>query len=90
MVLINHEHPKDCYHADEICHTLLPMYEQRCQQEIMHKEQQQIDCEMPPHNEHLSPVELDVRVAYRPHIQTQQWSCKEQAPHRQIYDVFQS
>ena len=77
-------------HEGEIRYSLMAMYEQRCKQEIMYEKQQQIDREMSPYDEHLSPVELDARVAYRPHIQTQQWSGKKPSPHRQVYDIFQS
>lgn len=90
IVFINHECHKDSRHTYEIRYTLVLVYKQWCQQEIMHKKQQQIDSEMPPHDKHLRPVEPYVRVADRPHIQTQQWDCKEQAPHRQVYYVLKS
>ena len=85
-----YERHEQHHHEGEIRYSLMAMYEQRRKQEIMHKEQQQIDREMSPYDEHLSPVELDVRVAYCPHIQTQQWSGKKPSPHRQVYDVLQS
>jgi hypothetical protein len=71
VTLIQRESHQESRHYREISQALAAMDEQWGQQEIMDQEQDEIDSEFPPYEEHLCPVERDIRVAYRPYIQTQ-------------------
>ena len=82
----------DQYHGNnsEIRFALMSMHQEWRQKEIMDEEQQEIDRELPPYDEHLRPVEHDTGIIDRPHIQTQQRGGKKQTPHYQVDQILLS
>ena len=72
----------------EIQHTSVLIDEQRCQQEIVYEEEQQIYREQFPHDKDLIPIECGAFVADCTHIQAQQCDSKQHAPHHQIQQVL--
>ena len=56
---------------------LVAIDEQRSQYEVMDEEDEQIDYDMSPDDEHFLPVEFQTAVVRCPYIQAQQWCCEE-------------
>ena len=90
VALVNDEYRQQYRHDGEIGHTLTLVNQQRCQEEIVQEEKQQIDYKLPPDNKHLRPVECDILVTDGADIQTQEWGCEKQSPHHQVNDVLLS
>ena len=81
IALIDRESSDDYNHDGVVGDAFVTVYQQRCQQEIMDKEQQEEQHESAPDEKHFCPVEQEIDVVHHPHIQAQQWSEKKQAPH---------
>ena len=88
--LVEGECSNDDRHDGEIEDALVAMHQERCQQEVMDEEEQEEGDELAPHDEDLRPVEDEVCVADRAHIQAQQWGCKEHAPYCQVNQILLS
>ena len=69
--LISRKANQHSCHNREVQHPLMFVYQQRCQEEVMHEKQQQEHRELTPYDEHLRPIEHEVGIAQRAHIQTQ-------------------
>ena len=69
--LINREGSDDYNHDGGVGDAFVMVYQQRCQQEIMDKEQQEERQESAPHEKHFCPVEQEIHVVHSPYIQAQ-------------------
>jgi hypothetical protein len=85
------EYGKQSYHAERqqpIHPPLVPMYQQWRQDEVMNKEDEQIDGKMAPYHQHFCPVEFNVLIADGAYIQTHDGCCEEYSPQHSVSRIF--
>ena len=76
VALVEGERSNDDRQDGEVSHTLVAIHQQGSQQEVMHEKQHKKQDKLTPHEKHFRPVEHELWVAHRAHIQTQQRGCK--------------